>query len=84
MKSMQWAWSLCTPMDFKLNFIISPPIKAGPLLADVPGLELTADASALEALPVMAQAVLQLMALLTRGELSMRADRWVDCTDLSA
>jgi len=54
------------------------------LLADVPGLELTADASALEALPVMAQAVLQLMALLTRGELSMRADRWMDCTDLSA
>jgi predicted dehydrogenase len=46
--------------------------------------ELQADASELSAPPVSAREVYQLMALLSRGEQSMREDRWVACADLRA
>jgi hypothetical protein len=45
---------------------------------------LQADASAWPAPPVLAREVYQLMALLSRGEQSMREGRWVACDDLRA
>ena len=65
------------------DIVAAPPADPAVATAADPA-ALPADPAALPAPPVPAREVHQLMALLSRGEQSMREGRWVPCADLRA